>query len=196
MATYIDRDLGIKYVEDQAAAIQAGVREVLYTDPGDLFLNKVMETRRGTCGNMAMLHVVLGRRLGWPVSLTTIWSHYLLRFDNGKVVWNVEASDTGRGGFSCRPDPYFIDLYKIDPEHVRSGSDLAFLTPRQMLGCFFDLRARHYNNTDRDKESLADSERAIACFPQSRYVRRNYEGARRNLQRGGFGTTVMIGPGY
>ena len=61
---FVHNDLGVRYREDQKFA-----HKIAYTDPGDLFLNGVMDTRRGTCGNMAALHVALGWRLGWPVSL-------------------------------------------------------------------------------------------------------------------------------
>ncbi len=64
---YLEHEAGIAYIEDQRYATA-----VSYTDPSDLFLNGVMDTRRGTCGNMAALHVALG----WPVSLACVRSHY------------------------------------------------------------------------------------------------------------------------
>src|SRR5262245_30309884 len=51
---YIGEVLGVRYREDQR-----DLKSVLYTDPSDLFLNGVMDSRRGTCGNMAALHVAL-----------------------------------------------------------------------------------------------------------------------------------------
>ena len=68
---YLEHEAGIAYIEDQRYATA-----VSYTDPSDLFLNGVMDTRRGTRGNMAALHVAIGRRLGWPVSLACAGSHY------------------------------------------------------------------------------------------------------------------------
>jgi len=106
VAHYADTGLGIRYREDHAAAQQAGIWEDSSTDPGDLFLYKVMDERRGTCGNMAALHWVLGRRLGWPVTLTLTWSHFLVRFDNGQVRWNAEASSPGGAvSTAAPPDP-------------------------------------------------------------------------------------------
>lgn len=61
---YIDCDLGIQYREDQRE-----LKSVRYTEPSDLFLNGLIDTKRGTCGNMAVLHQAIGWRLGWPVSL-------------------------------------------------------------------------------------------------------------------------------
>ena len=127
---FVHNDLGIRYREDQKFA-----HKVAYTDPGDLFLNGVMDTRRGTCGNMAALHVALGWRLGWPVSLALAHWHCILRFDDGRSVWNIEASNT-EGGFRTNPDGYYQKEYNIPQGHIDCGSDLTFLRPRQLLGHF------------------------------------------------------------
>ena len=67
---YLEYEAGIAYNEDQRDG-----GPILYTDPSDLFLNGVMDTRRGTCGNMAALHVALGWRLDWPVSLACVGTY-------------------------------------------------------------------------------------------------------------------------
>jgi hypothetical protein len=197
VAYYIDEVLGIRYRPDHAADQKAGIMSVFYTDPGDLFLNKVMDERIGTCGNMATLHLALGRRLGWPVTLTMTWSHFLLRFHNGQVTWNVEASSPGRGGFNCYSDKDAMEVFNIAEADVSSGSDLAFLTPTQVLGCFLALRARHFNNTGRHAEALRDMERAVARYPNSRYYQRDLQGYRRNVWPvSAFARTVTVGAGY
>src|SRR5262249_18466309 len=88
---YVDEGLGIRYREDQR-----DLTAVAYTDPTDLFLNGVMDTRRGTCANMPTLHVALGWRLGWPVSLACAGWHLLCRYDDGRRTHNIEATNTGR----------------------------------------------------------------------------------------------------
>jgi hypothetical protein len=67
-----------------------------YADPSDVVIKGVMDTRRGTCSNLATLLVALGWRLGWPVSLALAGWRCIVRFDND-AVWNVEASNTGGG---------------------------------------------------------------------------------------------------
>jgi hypothetical protein len=54
---YLEHEAGIVYNEDQRTAT-----DVYYTNPSDLFLNGVMDTRQGNCGNMAVLHVAIGSR--------------------------------------------------------------------------------------------------------------------------------------
>ncbi len=162
---YVDEQLGIRYREDQR-----DLKKVLYTDPCDLFLNGVMDTRRGTCGNMAALHVALGWRLRWPVSLACVDCHFICRYDDGKVTHNIEATKTGGGGFHSHPDDYYLKHYRLPPKAIHCGSDLRALTPRELLGVFVGLRGRHYEDTDRF--ALAESDWLLAryLFPRNRHL--------------------------
>ena len=122
---YLEHEAGVAYVEEQRHATA-----VRYTNPSDLFLNGVMDTRRGTCANMAALHVTIGWRLGWPVSLACVASHYICRYDDGQVTHNIEATQAGYGGFKSDPDAYLIEQYELSPKAISSGSDLRGDTPR------------------------------------------------------------------
>jgi hypothetical protein len=131
----LQSDLGIAYREGQR-----DLTSVLYTEPTDLFLNGVMDTRRGTCCNMAVLHVAIGWRLGWPVSLACVRSHLVCRFDNGEVTHNIEATYPGTGAFKSDPDAYLIREYSLPAIAIASGSDLCALNHREMLGVFIGFR--------------------------------------------------------
>ena len=163
---FVHHDLGIRYQEDEKAA-----HSVAYTDPSDLFLNGVMETRRGTCGNMAALHVALGWRLGWPVSLALAGWHCILRFDDGATRLNVEATNT-EGGFRVHGDDYYRREYHVPQEAIDSGSDLATLTPRQLLGHFVGCRGRHWWDVSDYARAGRDFRLAVELFPQSWLYRR------------------------
>lgn len=162
---YVDIVLGIAYREDQR-----NVTSILYTDPTDLFLNGVMDTRRGTCGNLALLHVVLGRRIGLPVSLACVGSHFICRFDDGNKTINIEATETGRGGFSSQSDEYILNKHKLPAKAQSCGSNLRAVTPREMLGLFLGLRARHLENTHRMSQAEPDYLLARYLFPTNRYL--------------------------
>lgn len=163
LCEFVDRDLGIKYREDQR-----DLTVVSYTDPSDLFLNGVMDTRRGTCGNMAALHVAIGWRLGWPVSLACVRSHYICRYDDGTVTYNIEATQAGYGGFKSDPDAYLIEHYDLPPKAISSGSDLRAVTPRELLGIFMGFRGRHMRDTGRAEEAEQDYLLARHLFPTNR----------------------------
>lgn len=160
---YLEYEVGIAYNEDQRDG-----GPVFYTDPTDLFLNGVMDTRRGTCGNMATLHIALGWRLGWPVSLACVKSHFICRYDDGRVKHNIEATQAGYGGFKSDPDEYLIQEYGLPPVAISSGSDLRALRPREMLGAFLGLRGRHMRDTGRSQEAEADYLLARWLFPNNR----------------------------
>jgi hypothetical protein len=162
---YVDVVLGVAYREDQREAT-----EVLYTDPTDLFLNGVMDTRRGTCANLPLLHVVLGRRIGLPVSLACVGSHLLCRFDDGQKTINIEATETGRGGFSSQTDEFVLTKHKVPAKAQACGSDLRAVTPREMLGLFLGHRARHFENTGRIAEAEPDYLLARYLFPKNRML--------------------------
>jgi hypothetical protein len=165
---YADVVLGVAYREDQRNATS-----VVYTDPTDLFLNGVMDTRRGTCGNLAMLHVVLGRRIGLPVSLACAGSHFLCRFDDGIKTINIEATETGRGGFASESDEYYMKEYHIPQRGVDCGSDLCAVAPRELLGLLVGLRARHLENANRMTQAEADYLLARYLFPRNRQLYTN-----------------------
>jgi hypothetical protein len=127
-----------------------------------------MDTRRGTCANMAALHVAIGSRLGWPVSLACVRSHYICRYDDGMVTHNIEATQAGFGGFKSDPDDYLIEKYELTPKAISSGSDLRAVTSRELMGIFVGFRGRHMRDTGRLDEAELDYLLARYLFPSSR----------------------------
>jgi hypothetical protein len=160
---FLEHDADIAYKEDQRT-----VQSVLYTDPSDLFLNGVLDTRRGTCGNMAALHVAIAWRFGWPVSLAWVKSHFVCRYDDGNVTYNIESTQAGYGGFKSDPDVWLIREYQLPPIAITSGSDLRALKPREMLGAFIGLRGRHARDSGRHEEAELDYLLARCLYPTSR----------------------------
>jgi hypothetical protein len=80
VAGFLGVFLKIAYIESQFKATK-----IAYTNPSDLFLNGVVDTKRGTCGNLSILHVAICRRMGWPVSLCSTGTHWLSRYDGAIV---------------------------------------------------------------------------------------------------------------
>lgn len=166
LAWYVDDVLGIDYREDKR-----NLRRVLYTDPTDLFLNGVMDTRRGTCGNMGLVYVVLGWRLGWPISLACVGPHFIGRYDDGKTAYNIEATAAKNGcGLCSPPDEYYFDEYQIPQRAVACGSDLRALAPHELLAVFLGARARHLENVNCFAEAERDYLLARYLFPRNRQL--------------------------
>ena len=166
VASYLNEHVGIAYIDEQKQ-VQIEARktgkpvEIRYTNPGDLFVHDLIDNKRGTCGNMPTLHVAMGRRLGWPVSLAAVKAHTVCRCDDGQVVYNIETTHTEQGGmFSAGTDAEYLEDFGLPKRAITSGSDLNSMTARQMLGYFIGLRARHFADTGR--MDLADRDYALA----------------------------------
>lgn len=164
-AYYLDSVVGVRYREDQRNAVK-----VLYTDPSDLFVCGVMDSLQGTCASMPILHLALGWRLGWPVSLACVWAHHICRYDDGRVAYNIEATDTGFGGLSSPPDEHYVQKHKLPPVAIECGSDLCSLNPRQMLGCFVGLQGRYFQDTQQFDLAEMSYLLARSLFPNNRYL--------------------------
>ncbi len=162
---YVDEVLGIRYRDDLKDQ-----KRVRYTDPSDLFLNGVIDTKQGTCANMAALHVALGWRLKWPVSLACVGSHIICRYDDGRVTHNIEATKTGNHGFHSHPDDYYLKQHRLPEKAVECGSDLRAVTPMEMLGIFFGFRARFFEDTCHSDRSEPDYLLARFLFPRNRHL--------------------------
>ena len=170
---YLEQYCQIRYKEalktptDREEARRHGV---VYTRAEDLFLHGLLRTREGTCGNMAALQVAIGWRLGWPVSLACAGSHFVMRYDDGEEVFNIEASAAGTGGWGAYEDEYYMKEASLPRKALDCGSDLRAVTPREMLGLFIGLRARIYENTNRFDEADRDYLQARALFPNNRQL--------------------------
>ena len=148
---YLAEVLGIRYREDQRE-----LQAVSYTNPSDLFVHGVMDTRKGTCGNLAALHAAVAWRLGWPLHLACAGPHIFCRYDDGEVVHNIESTNNAQGGFQSHPDEHYQESRGVPEVAIECGSDLQALSPRQMLGLFIGFRGRHLEDTGLLTEAEVD----------------------------------------
>jgi hypothetical protein len=84
------------------------------------------------------------------------------------VVYNIEATDTGRGGFAEGSDKDYMEREGVSPRAVAVGSDLRKLTAREMLGVFIQSRARHFQDIEQPARAARDYALAHALFPNNR----------------------------
>jgi len=104
-----------------------------------------------------------------------------MRYDDGQSVYNLEATAAGQGGFLVYDDEHYIEKDHLPRKALACGSDLKALTPREMLGTFFGLRSRIYDNTERFFPAEQDSLQARALFPTNRNL--CFEQLQSSLQR-------------
>jgi len=165
LAGFFHEELGIRYREDQK-----NIRSIEYKDPGDLFLHGLMDTRQGTCGTMAALWVAVCWRLGWPVYLGVVRTHFICRFEADDVAWNLETTAVDMGGLCVHPDEHYHEVDGLSKKAVACGSDRRSLTPYETLAAFISLRARFWDDNYRFDLSYIDYAMAAAFYPHSRMI--------------------------
>jgi hypothetical protein len=88
LVTVLQRDLGVRYNADLIAEDAAvGV--------DDVFLHGLLQAKGGTCANMPVLYVAIGRRLAYPLKLVKARSHRFVRWEDATERFNVEATNEG-----------------------------------------------------------------------------------------------------
>lgn len=179
LCLYPTQEVGVWYVEKYSKDQKQG-KMCRYADSGALFLHGLIETKRRTCASMPNLHITIGRRMGWPVSSACLHSHYICRYDDGKVHYNIEGTYTGPG-FVCDSDEEYMKANSLSKRAKASGSDFRSLSAREILGAFISARARHYRDTNRPGLADRDYAESRALFPKHRYV---YVESIRPLTRG------------
>ena len=119
---------------------------------------------------MAMLHVVLGRPLVFRFRSRASDHTFFADSTTGHKTFNIEATQAGERGFSSQSDEYELEKHGVSAKAVRCGSDLGRVTPREMLGLFFALLPRHFDNTNRTAEAEPDYLFARYLFPMNRQL--------------------------
>ena len=71
------KDFQVKYVTHKIpSAAKAHIGDGFFADARDVFLHGLTgPERRGTCSSLPVLHVAVGRRLGYPLKLVTTKGH-------------------------------------------------------------------------------------------------------------------------
>jgi len=128
-------------------------------NPDNLFLDTVLDNKRGYCLSLSVLYLAMGERLGLPLYGVVVPTHFFVRYDDGRVRFNIEA--TSKGGYAN--DKHYIDKFKIPPGN--SGIYLQNLDKRQTLGCFFNNLGNSYSSAGNTKMALAAFETAVEINP-------------------------------
>jgi tetratricopeptide (TPR) repeat protein len=122
------------------------------TDPNDLFLDSVMDNKRGYCLSLSILYLALGERLGLPLYGVVVPGHFFVRYDGRGARFNIETTN---GGYP--DDDYYKKEFKV-PQGSGRGIYMENLNKRQTLGCLFN----NFGNVYNDIGKIDQAERALA----------------------------------
>ena len=117
LITALKHDGGLHYNPERTE----GKGEDLPFDAKDMLINGLLSDQRiGTCNSIPVVIVAVGRRLGYPLYLSTTRHHVWARWDGSGERFNIEASCPG--GFSDYDDEHFRDtpfpMRQVDIEEV------------------------------------------------------------------------------
>ncbi len=129
-------------------------------DPNDLFLHSVMDRRRGYCLSLSILYLAIGERLGLPLYGVVVPGHFFVRYDDGRVRFNIET--TSKGGTAS--DEHYIERFKA-PRNAESGIYMTNLDKLQSLGCFFNNLGNVYRDIGDSEMARRALERAVQINP-------------------------------
>lgn len=129
-------------------------------DPNDLFLHSVMDGRQGYCLSLSVLYLSLAERLGLDVYGVVVPGHFFVRYDNGRMRFNIETT----GGGANPTDEHYIEKFNV-PRNGRDTIYLKNLTKRQTLGCFFNNLGNVYNDIGDVDTAQRALERAVTINP-------------------------------
>lgn len=134
MVTVLQRDLGVHYdLESLEGPFDA-------TDSRQHFIHGILEGRGGTCANLPVLYVAIGRRLGYPLKLVQAVGHWFVRWDDPETntKFNIEATSQG---LSSHPDEYYKSWPNpMSEKLVEKGWLLKSLEPHEELAAFYEMR--------------------------------------------------------
>jgi tetratricopeptide (TPR) repeat protein len=137
-------------------------------DPNDLFIHTVLDKGQGYCLSLSVLYLSIGERLGLPLYGVVVPGHFFVRYDDGRVRFNIETTSKG----STAPDEHYIEKFNV-PEDSRDGIYMKNLDKIQTLGCFFNNLGLSYNKVGNTESELLALTRAVEINPTLSEARTN-----------------------
>jgi hypothetical protein len=207
LITVLQRDCGVRYNLDK-------IPEDVPFEPADGFLFGLLQTGQGTCANLPVLYVAVGRRLGYPLKLVLTRGrgvkmpnqtdvaklHVFVRWDDlAGEQFNIEATIRG---LTCLSDDYYrTGRYCVTPFMERVGGLLQSQTPRQELAGFLGERAYFFRNQGNYRQAAESRAWASALAPENAvyldmliYVLKDWESKLKSLMPQGFPKTALEVP--
>ncbi|UCC23294.1 MAG: tetratricopeptide repeat protein [Planctomycetota bacterium] len=136
-------------------------------DPDDLFLHSVLDRKRGYCLSLSILYLSLGERLGLSLYGVVVPEHFFVRYDDGRVRFNIET--TGKGGSAS--DEHYIEKFKVPEDD--EGVYMLNLNKIQTLGCLFNNLGNTYCEVGNIDAAQLALERAVEINPSLAESRTN-----------------------
>lgn len=148
-------------------------RKEMYANPDNLFLIGLLDTNKGTCVNMPLLYLTVGRKIDLPVHLVSVGKHYFIRWEERGFRMNIETTVVSKVHYTPN-DSVYLDIEKIDRRNLAKSNVLRNLTEKEVIAQMLYTRASHYHAVGQIESSKKDIARALHLAPRDPYVRQAY----------------------
>jgi regulator of sirC expression with transglutaminase-like and TPR domain len=136
--------------------------------PGSQSLANYLATKKGNCVSMPALFLILGKRLGLDVTLSTAPLHIFIKFTDdatGKT-WNLET--TSGAGFTR--DAWYRQKLEMTDEAIANGVYLKTLSQREALSIIATPILDSLIASGRYDEAVAVADVLIEAYPANAYT--------------------------
>ncbi len=137
-------------------------------NPDDLFLNTVIDNKRGYCLSLSILYLSIGEKLGLPLYGVVAPGHFFVRCDSGTERFNIETTQLGVNP----PDAHYIEKFKT-PNNGSQNVYLRNLTKKETIGCLFNNLANVYMNKEQVEYAFYYQKLSVALTPMLAEARTN-----------------------
>jgi hypothetical protein len=171
LAVVLGEDFGVHYRrEGRIGPAQASANDGFFSNAADVFLPGLLGPKRqGTCSSLPVLHVAVGRRLGYPLKLVTTKGHLFVRWEDARERFNVEAAGEGVNRFD---DAYYRHWpFKVSEEEVQAEGYLKSLSPAEEFAVFLSIRGMCLRANGRRAEAAESFAAAARLAPRCRSYR-------------------------
>jgi len=138
-------------------------REGFHTgDIGVNVLDIVLDKKQGSCIGLSVLYLCATRKLGLPLYLVSAPRHVFVRYDDGRVRFNIE---TTTGGTVHESDDFLVEHLGRRLSEQAGGVDQLTLANARVLGVLYQQRASYLTSMGRLADACKDLARAVEINP-------------------------------
>lgn len=123
-----------------------------------------LDTRRGNCVSMPILHLVVAERLGLNVSLSTAPLHVFVRYTNPTNRRSIAIEATS-GGYPAR-EVWYHEKMGVTDAQVRSGIYLGVLTKRESIAVMASTVTEWLMSQGRFAEAIVVADVLLEYYPK------------------------------
>ena len=126
----------------------------------DLYLNKVIDRRKGNCVGLSILYLSIAERLRLPLFGVNIPEHIFIRYDDGGQRINIEM---GHKGMSLS-DTFYVthSIERFDKKSVENGCFLVNLNKKEVISNVLLNRSKIRREGGDHRGALDDCNKAIS----------------------------------